>query len=692
MTREEAKLEAKTRLREYYAELVDKRGVCPICGGGHNTACFSIDPKTDNMRWRCFHCGAAGDIFDLYGAVNGVSIRKAMEAIFTKYGLSSYRQKQNDSKMEQKSAAKAAQDAAMEQALAEAREIRARWGSILKDTDGEVYLRGRGLDALRAQKIGVFYDGEKRLVCFPTHKGGFVGRAIDAQAKKRYDNSKGLSAGFFNIDALVGAGEDTAPVFIVEGAIDALSMIEAGAAAVGLNSVDNARLFVDYCKEKKAAAEAAGEDWRPKIILALDNDVAGRNAGAKLYGDLAAMGFQVVEADSARLFCGEKDANEALQKERENFMEQVKAAAAGMDAAIEQAQAKYQAENSAAAFREAFWNYVHTPRPSTPTGFPRFDMTLSGEGKNDAGGLYEGLYIIGAPSSCGKTTFILQMCDTIAASGRDILFFTLEMSRNELIARSLSRLTYEQEQARPKVSSKGVFAKTSLGILKGARYAHYDTMDKEIIRNASERYFTTIAPHMFFVEGAITGTSVGAITARIEEHIRRSGNIPVVVVDYLQMVDAPEEMRGASDKQKVDYVIRALKVSSRNTHAPLIAISSLSRSSYEAEASLAAFKESGAIEYTADIVLALTYANAAKAEQGDKNKGAAKMEQKAEGMKPKRELELEILKNRNGQKGRFLLHYEAKWNHFSEYTLDEEDCLRDKWAKESAAKKNGGKL
>ena len=163
----------------------------------------------------------------------------------------------------------------------------------------------------------------------------------------------------------------------------------------------------------------------------------------------------------------------------------------------------------------------------------------------------------------------------------------------------------------------------------------------------------------------------------------------VVVVDYLQMVDAPEEMRGASDKQKVDYVIRALKVSSRNTHAPLIAISSLSRSNYEAEASLAAFKESGAIEYTADIVLALTYANAAKAEQGDKNKGAAKMEQKAEGMKPKRELELEILKNRNGQKGRFLLHYEAKWNHFREYTLEEEEAWRNEKNKEKEGVKKG---
>lgn len=690
MTREEAKQEAKTRLREYYSEQVDKRGVCPICGGGHKTACFSIDHKTGWTRWSCYSCKRHGDIFDLYAAINGVSSGEAMEGIFAKYGLSSYRQ--NESKMEHNAAAKAAQAAAMAEARAAAREIRARWGDTMQGTDGEAYLRGRGLDALRAQKIGVFYDGERRLVCFPTNTGGFVGRAIDAGAKNRYYNSKGTGAGLFNLDVLGEAGADSAPVFIVEGAIDALSMMEAGAAAaVGLNSVDNARLLVDYCRERAAAMESAGEGWRPKIILALDNDEAGRTAAGKLYGDLEAMGFQVVEAESARLFCGAKDANEALIKERENFMEQVKAAAAGMDAAMAEARAAYQAENSAAAFREAFWEYVHTPRPSIPTGFPRFDMTLSGDGKNDAGGLYEGLYIIGAPSSCGKTTFTLQMCDTIAASGRDILFFTLEMSKNELISRSLSRLTYELEKARPKVPSRGVFAKTSLGILKGARYAHYDTMDKEIIRNASERYFTTIAPHIFFVEGAITGTSVEAITARIEEHIRRSGNTPVVVVDYLQMVDAPEEMLGASDKQKVDYVIRALKVASRNTHTPLIVISSLNRSNYEAEASLAAFKESGAIEYTADIVLALTYANAAKAEQGDKNKGAAKLEQKVEGMKPDRELDLEILKNRNGQKGRFLLHYEARWNHFAEYPLEEEEELRDKWAREAAARKGAWK-
>src|SRR5699024_2312646 len=66
-----------------------------------------------------------------------------------------------------------------------------------------------------------------------------------------------------------------------------------------------------------------------------------------------------------------------------------------------------------------------TDTPEIPTGFDKLDKELDG-------GLYEGLYFMGAISSLGKTTFMLQVADEIAKQGQDVLIFTLEMSRHEI--------------------------------------------------------------------------------------------------------------------------------------------------------------------------------------------------------------------------------------------------------------------
>ncbi|MDR3195473.1 MAG: hypothetical protein LBT58_01590, partial [Endomicrobium sp.] len=53
------------------------------------------------------------------------------------------------------------------------------------------------------------------------------------------------------------------------------------------------------------------------------------------------------------------------------------------------------------------------------------------------------LYVLGAVCGAGKTTFILQIIDNIARNKKDILFFSGEMSSREIIAKSISRLSYE---------------------------------------------------------------------------------------------------------------------------------------------------------------------------------------------------------------------------------------------------------
>lgn len=81
------------------------------------------------------------------------------------------------------------------------------------------------------------------------------------------------------------------------------------------------------------------------------------------------------------------------------------------------------------------------------TGFKTLDEVIDG-------GLYPGLYVLGAPSSAGKTTFCIQLCDGMARRGERVLFFSLEMSREEIVSKSVSRLTYELDKSPDKRNAK----------------------------------------------------------------------------------------------------------------------------------------------------------------------------------------------------------------------------------------------
>ena len=74
--------------------------------------------------------------------------------------------------------------------------------------------------------------------------------------------------------------------------------------------------------------------------------------------------------------------------------------------------------------------------PPLSTGIDELDRALEG-------GFYKkNLVILGAISSLGKTTLALQIGDNVARNGTDVLIFSLEMSKEELIAKSLSRNSY----------------------------------------------------------------------------------------------------------------------------------------------------------------------------------------------------------------------------------------------------------
>lgn len=283
-----------------------------------------------------------------------------------------------------------------------------------------------------------------------------------------------------------------------------------------------------------------------------------------------------------------------------------------------------------------------------PTGFPILDALLgSKDGKK---GLFpERLYVIGAVPSLGKTTFVHQIADNIAASGAPVLFFSLEQSQNELISKSIVR-----EQHKIRINSKKDVIASPLNVMIKIG------LDQPHIQAAIEAYKAT-AQNMYIYEGNFN-TTIDTIRATVKRFIRANRKTPVVIVDYLQI------LKPANDKTKdarsiVDENITALKILARETQTAVFVISSFSRQGYDTAASFKQLKESGSIEYSADTVFSLQLDIDAKENYSEAFK---RMNDQGE-----RLIKLECLKNRGGQ-STFTCYYsyKPKWEYFSERSKD----------------------
>ena len=293
----------------------------------------------------------------------------------------------------------------------------------------------------------------------------------------------------------------------------------------------------------------------------------------------------------------------------------------------------------------------------TPTGFPALDTLLDG-------GLYAGLYVIGAVSSLGKTSFCIQLADQIAKSGKPVLYFSLEMSKDEIISKSISRLTFIDSRFK-RLNVDNREAKTTRGILVGSLYEGYSRSELDLIERCVKEY-ETFSQRLFIYEGVgeIDSAAIGRI---LKEFVIATGLYPVVIVDYLQIM-SPKDVR-LSDKQNIDQSVLDLKRLSRDYSIPIVGISSFNRENYTNPVDYSSFKESGAIEYSSDVLLGLQLLGMGELpeEKGARLTKARELRDKAkeEGRLGRhQDLELKILKNRNGISASLELQFYPKFNFF----------------------------
>ena len=253
----------------------------------------------------------------------------------------------------------------------------------------------------------------------------------------------------------------------------------------------------------------------------------------------------------------------------------------------------------------------------SPTGFKKFDELLGG-------GLAAELYVLGAVSSLGKSTLLLQIAEEISSKGTPVLYFSLEMPRKNIAFVSVSRESYKRKK--PISISE---------LMKDGK------KDKELAKTAAACAKRAKALYIIERDDIMTHDKVfsaNTVCKFTERFIEKHGQKPIVIVDYLQLLQSSDSTVSYSERRTVDHNITVLWNLSHQHDIPVIVISSVGRENYEKAIGLASFKESGGIEFSADVVLGMQFPEAG---QKDFDLTAAKRAD------PRR-LELVILKNRYG--------------------------------------------
>jgi replicative DNA helicase len=180
-----------------------------------------------------------------------------------------------------------------------------------------------------------------------------------------------------------------------------------------------------------------------------------------------------------------------------------------------------------------------------------------------------GIYLLGGCPGIGKTSAMLQFIDSFAEQGNTVLFFSLEQVECDLTIKSINRLM------------------------------HKNSISEQ---EAIEIYSS-------FADNIITATAEGSVAVEdlvksVEEVINTTNRKPIVFVDYLQLLHTNKPLQKREEIEEVSHQLVAL---SKKHGLTIFVISSLNRTNYLAPIDYESFKESGSLEYDADVVLGLQY-------------------------------------------------------------------------------------
>jgi len=265
-----------------------------------------------------------------------------------------------------------------------------------------------------------------------------------------------------------------------------------------------------------------------------------------------------------------------------------------------------------------------------PSGLPELDEITTGLNRAN-------LIVVGARPGVGKTSFVLNIARNVAVEQkRTVAFFTLEMSKEEIVNRMLS--------AEAKVSSQ----RLRVGNLTPAEWS----------RLGAAASVLTSAP--IFLDDS-TNVTAQDMKARL----RRIPNVGLVVVDYLGLMQSSKKTENRV--QEVAEITRGFKILAKEMNIPVLLCAQLRRdaASRDQRPTLVHLRESGSIEQDADQVLFL-YREEMAANPGDDpsqiNYGTA---------------EVIVAKNRHGRLGTVPMNFAGEFTQFSTATSSRQENSND---------------
>jgi replicative DNA helicase len=257
------------------------------------------------------------------------------------------------------------------------------------------------------------------------------------------------------------------------------------------------------------------------------------------------------------------------------------------------------------------------------SGFKDFDTKTSGLQKSD-------LIIVAGRPSMGKTSFAMNIAENVAVgSGAPVAIFSMEMPGEQLTMRMISSLGRVNQQA------------VRSGKLEDDDWPRI-TSAVNLLSNA--KLFIDDTPALTPME----------LRARCRRLARDQGGLGLIVVDYLQLMQAPEA--GENRVNEISAISRALKALAKELNVPVMALSQLNRSLEQRPNKrpvMSDLRESGAIEQDADVITFIYRDEVYNEDTPDKGKA-----------------EIIIGKQRNGPIGTVSLTFQGQYTRFDNFAQD----------------------
>lgn len=261
-----------------------------------------------------------------------------------------------------------------------------------------------------------------------------------------------------------------------------------------------------------------------------------------------------------------------------------------------------------------------------PMGFSKLDEITSGLNRSD-------LILIGARPAMGKTSFALNIARNVSMTGKKVIFFSLEMSNEQLASRVLS-----------------TEARVESNKLRSGEISSDEWMR---LAEATDRLTKC---NLYFDDTA-------SITVpEIKSKIKRARDVDCIIIDYLGLMESAKKKENRV--QEVTEITRSLKMLAKDLKIPVVVCAQLSRGPEKnGKASnrpmLSDLRDSGSIEQDADIVMMLYREGYYKSSA--QNADEIDMTQ----------ADVDVAKNRHGSTERVKLHWDAQYTLFS--TLEYRD-------------------